>query len=186
MARQISIRPAASLPEFEAILDVARRVSREPLPGPAELAHVLAMEPGAAFFLARVDDAIAGSGIGRPSSLAGCLYAMPRVLLEWRGNGVGSALYEALSEQARSIGRTSLVARVREDDEASLRFARKRGFEEISRHLPVVLKLATAEDAGVEVPAGVEIVSLAERPDLAEGAWRSTGKRASTSPSRAD
>jgi hypothetical protein len=55
MASQISIRPAASLPEFEAVLEVARRVSREPLPGPAELAHALAVEPGAAFFLARVE-----------------------------------------------------------------------------------------------------------------------------------
>jgi mycothiol synthase len=175
MSSQISIRPATLLPELAAVLDVARRVSREPLPGPDELAHVLAVEPGALFLLAHVEDEIAGSGVGRISSLECCFYAVARVLPGWRKRGAGAGLYRALSEQARSIGRTSLVTRVRDDDEPSLRFARKRGFEEISRQLTVVLRLDDVDDSPVETP-GVEIVSLAERPELAEGAWDVDGE----------
>jgi mycothiol synthase len=173
---EITIRTATTRPELEAVLDVVRRVSGEALPGVEELEHVLEVEPGSAFFLARVGDAVAGSGVGRPSSIEGCFYAIPRVLPDWRSRGVGSALYEALSEQAKSAGREWLLTRIREDDEGSLRFAKKRGFEEISREMPVVLDLANVEDAAVEVPDGVEIVSLAERPDLAEGAWRVDGE----------
>lgn len=173
---EITIRTATTRPELEAVLEVVRRVTDEPLPGVEELEHVLEVEAGSAFFLARVGDTVAGSGVGRPSSIAGCFYAIPRVLPDLRGRGVGTALYEVLSEQAQSAGRESLLARVREDDEGSLRFARKRGFEEISREMPVVLHLADVEDAAVEVPEGVEIVSLGDRPDLAEGAWRVDGE----------
>ena len=173
---EITIRTATTRPELEAVLEVVRQVSREPLPGVEELEHVLEVEPGSAFFLATVGDAVAGSGVGRPSSIGGCFYAIPRVLPDWRGRGVGSALYEALSQQAQTAGREWLLTRIREDDEGSVQFARKRGFEEISRELPVVLRLANVEDAAVEAPEGVEIVSLAERPDLAEGAWRVDGE----------
>jgi mycothiol synthase len=173
---EISIRSATTRPELEAVLEVVRRVSEEALPGVEELEHVLEVEAGSAFFLAHVAHAVAGSGVGRPSSIEGCFYAIPRVLPDLRGRGVGSALYEALSRQAESAGRESLLARVREDDGGSVRFARKRGFEEISREIPVVLHLANVEDAAVETPEGVEIVSLVERPDLAEGAWRVDGE----------
>jgi mycothiol synthase len=172
----ITIRTASSRPDLEAVLDVVRRVADEALPGVEELEHVLEVEPGSAFFLARVGDAVAGSGVGRPSSIEGCFYAIPRVLPDLRSRGVGTALYEALSEQAQRAGRESLLARVREDDESSLRFARNRDFEEISREMPVVLHLANVEDVAVEVPEGVEIVSLADRPDLAKGAWRVDGE----------
>jgi mycothiol synthase len=173
---EITIRTATTRPELEAVLEVVRQVSREALPGVEELEHVLEVEPGSAFFLATVGDAVAGSGVGRPSSIGGCFYAIPRVLPDWRGRGVGSALYEALSQQAQTAGREWLLTRIREDDEGSVQFARKRGFEEISRELPVVLRLANVEDAAVEAPEGVEIVSLAERPDLAVGAWRVDGE----------
>jgi mycothiol synthase len=173
---EITIRTATTRPELEAVLEVVRRVSREALPGVEELEHVLEVERGSAFFLARMGDAVAGSGVGRPSSIEGCFYAIPRVLPDWRGRGVGSALYEALSQQAQTSGREWLLTRIREDDEGSVQFARKRGFEEISRELPVVLHLANVEDAAVEAPDGVEIVSLAERADLAEGAWRVDGE----------
>jgi mycothiol synthase len=173
---EITIRTATTRPELEAVLEVVRSVSGEALPGVEELEHVLEVESGSAFFLGTVGDAVAGSGVGRPSSIEGCFYAIPRVLPDWRGRGVGSALYEALSQQAQSAGREWLLTRIREDDEGSVQFARKRGFEEISRELPVVLHLANVEDAAVEAPEGVEIVSLADRPDLAEGAWRVDGE----------
>ena len=90
---------------------------------------------------------------------------MVRVLPEHRGQGVGTRIYEALSEHARTLGRESLWGRVREDDAASRDFVRNRGFREAGREYEVVLDTAHAE-AVPEPPAGIELVSLAERPDL--------------------
>jgi mycothiol synthase len=172
MGDMISIRTATSRAELQAFLEVTESVSQEPVPVVDELEHVLAAEPEAAFFLAYVNDRLAGSGVGRPSSIEGCYYAIPRVLPELRGRGVGSALYLELSKQAEAPDREWLLARVREDDEPSLDFARKRGFEELSREIPVVLDLTSEDGSGARPPEGVEIVSLAQRPELEEAAWR--------------
>ena len=130
-----------------------------------ELAHVIQGEPESAWILASRGEDSLGCGVGRPSSIGGSLYAMARVLPEERGQGVGTMLYEALSKHAAGLGLTSLWGRITEGDTASRRFAEHRGFREVSREYEVVLDVAQAELAG-DPPAGVELVSLAERPDL--------------------
>jgi mycothiol synthase len=130
-----------------------------------ELAHVIQDDDESAWLLASRGDEALGCGVGRPSSIAGSLYAMARVLPEHRGQGVGSRLYEALSEHAARAGLTSLWGRIEEGDAASLRFADQRGFQEVSREYEVVLDVADA-DIATDPPAGVELVSLAERPEL--------------------
>ena len=90
---------------------------------------------------------------------------MVRVLAEHRRQGFGTQIYEALSQHARKLGRESLWGRVREDDAASRDFVRNRGFREAGREYEVVLDTTPAE-ASPEPPAGIELVSLAERPDL--------------------
>ena len=65
-----------------------------------ELAHVIEDDEESAWILASRGDEALGCGVGRPSSIAGSLYAMARVLPEHRGQGVGTMLYEALSEHA--------------------------------------------------------------------------------------
>ncbi len=90
---------------------------------------------------------------------------MVRVLPEHRGQGAGTRIYEALSVHAGSLGRESLWGRVREDDAGSRDFLRKRGFREAGREYEVVLDTAHAE-ARSEPPDGIELVSLADRPDL--------------------
>jgi GNAT superfamily N-acetyltransferase len=130
-----------------------------------ELAHVIQDDEESAWLLASRGDEALGCGVGRPSSIAGSLYAMARVLAEHRGQGVGTRLYEALSEHAAQRGLASLWGRIAEDDAASLRFARNRGFREVGRELEVVLDVAEA-DTSAEPPPGIDLVSLAERPDL--------------------
>jgi GNAT superfamily N-acetyltransferase len=83
-----------------------------------------------------------------------------------RGQGVGSALYVTASSWARSRGVDGLEAIVEDGDERSLEFARKRGFVENERNRRVVLDLAAVESPRVDPPAGVEIVLLADRPEL--------------------
>jgi GNAT superfamily N-acetyltransferase len=130
-----------------------------------ELAHVIQDDEASAWILVSRGDEAAGCGVGRPSSIAGSLYAMARVLPKHRGQGVGTRLYEALSEHAARLGLTSLWGRIEEGDAASFRFAEHRGFQEVSREYEVVLDVAEAEFAA-DPPAGVELVSLAEQPEL--------------------
>ena len=135
-----------------------------------ELTHALQKDTESAWILAYLGDEPVGSGVGRPSSIRGSQYSIARVLPEHRGQGVGTALYGALSEHARKNERTSLWGRVREDDAESRRFVRRRGFEDVRREFEVVLELAVV-DTSREPPAGVELVTIAERPDLVRAAY---------------
>ncbi len=51
------------------------------------------------------------------------------VYLQWRGQGIGAALYAEAEAYARAQGATLLKTDVREKDAASLRFATRRGFD---------------------------------------------------------
>jgi GNAT superfamily N-acetyltransferase len=134
-----------------------------------EIQHFIESDPESAFLVTRDGEAL-GCGVGRPSSIQSSLYAMVRVLPEHRGQGVGTRIYEALSEHARRLERESLWGRVREDDAASRDFVRNRGFREAGREYEVVLDTALAETQ-TEAPDGIEFVSLADRPDLEHGVY---------------
>jgi mycothiol synthase len=130
-----------------------------------EVEHFVASDTESAFLLATRGDEPVGCGVGRPSSIQSSLYAMARVLPGQRRQGAGTRIYEALSGHARALGRDSLWGRIREDDAESRRFARNRGFREAGREYEVVLETAAADVSGMP-PEGIELVSLADRPDL--------------------
>ena len=88
-----------------------------------------------------------------------------------RGRGAGTALYAALSEWARERGLATLVAVVADNDAGSVAFAQRRGFVEERREKGVALDLTAIEAPRVEPPEGVEIVSWAQRPELARGIY---------------
>ena len=129
-----------------------------------------AEKPGRLLLLAELEGSPAGCGLGVPSSFAGCCFVVPRVLPAARRRGVGTALFEALSRHALSLGRQSIVAHVREDDPPSLEFAARRGFAEVDRQVELVRALG--EEDSPRLPAGVEIVSIADRPGLLRAAYR--------------
>jgi GNAT superfamily N-acetyltransferase len=83
-----------------------------------------------------------------------------------RGSGVGFALYRELAGWLIERGCVTLETTVAEDDEESLRWADRRGFREVGRSSRLVLDLTTIEAPAVDPPAGVEIVTWAERPEL--------------------
>jgi GNAT superfamily N-acetyltransferase len=62
-----------------------------------------------------------------------------------------------------------MVAVVADNDPESLAFAQRRGFVEERREKGVALDLTAIEAPAVVPPEGVEIVSWAERPELARG-----------------
>lgn len=165
----ITLEKPASPPQYEDWAAILERVTGDVF-GVDELAHALETDHESAWILAYLGGEAAGIGVGRPSSIAGSLYAMARVLPEHRRRGVGSALYEALSAHARRSTRTSLWGRIREDDADSRRFVERRGFNEVGREYEVALDVEQA-DLSAEPRAGVEIVSLAERPALVRAVY---------------
>jgi GNAT superfamily N-acetyltransferase len=94
------------------------------------------------------------------------------VLPAYRGRGVGGALLRAASDHARALGRTGLSADVMGDDAYSLGFLERRGFVEYRRWEQFELVRDVHDATVAPAPAGVDIVSLIERPDLLEGMHR--------------
>jgi GNAT superfamily N-acetyltransferase len=152
--------------QYEQWAEILERVSGDVF-GSDELRHFFESDTESAWLLALDGDNAVGCGVGRPSSIKGSLYAMLRVLPEHRRQGAGGQIYAALSEHARRLECDSLWGRVLEEDEESRSFVRNRGFREAGREYEVVLDVAEASVDAVP-PAGVELVSLAERPDLVD------------------
>jgi GNAT superfamily N-acetyltransferase len=122
--------------------------------------------------IARIDAVVVGSGFAaiqpqRPELVV----VLITVLVEHRRRGAGTALYEAISAWTRERGLDELEAVVADDDGESLGFALRRGFVEDRREKGVALRLAEIEPPRVEPPPGVEIVTWAERPELARGIY---------------
>jgi mycothiol synthase len=122
-------------------------------------------------FLAAVDGADAGSAVAaiQPQHAAVC-FTLITVLREHRRRGAGNALYERVSSWAVDHGLELLETRVVDDDPSGLQFALRRGFEEISRDAGLELDVRTVR-VDVDPPPGVEIVSVADRPELADGTF---------------
>jgi len=161
---ELRFETPATPQQYEQWATVMERVTGD-VYGVDEIEHFIASDTESAWLLALAGDEAVGCGVGRPSSIQSSLYAMARVLPEHRRQGVGTRIYEGLSRHARGIGRGSLWGRVREDDAESRSFLRNRGFREAGREYEVVLDTAGA-DVDEQPPDGIELVSLAERPDL--------------------
>jgi hypothetical protein len=93
------------------------------------------------------------------------------VLRESRGRGVGTAIYRQISAQARALGRTNLESPGFEDDLGGVTFAKSHGFVVAGRARGLRLVLDTSTRPSMDVPDGIIITSLAERPDLVRGVW---------------
>jgi GNAT superfamily N-acetyltransferase len=123
-------------------------------------------------YLVREDGVILGSGAGaifayRPRRVV----TLITVLAGQRRRGAGTALYEAISLWAGERGLRELEVAVAGDDPESLAFAQRRGFTEERREVGLVLRLTGLSPAEVPPPAGIEIVTWAQRPELARGMY---------------
>jgi mycothiol synthase len=128
----------------------------------ATIAEIRGMEPPNLNLLAFLDGNLAGSGVGGQSDLGGG-FEIPRVLPELRRRGVKTALLHALADYASSCGHRHLGSLV--EAPGSLAFAERFGFREDGRQVEQVREVAEDEPAP-DVPHGVQIVSLPERPEL--------------------
>ncbi len=84
-----------------------------------------------------------------------------------RRRGAGTALYRAVSDHARAIGKARLQVDLWEDELDGRRFLERRGFVEVERFARVRLDLARAVVPDAVPPEGVELVTLAGHTHLA-------------------
>ena len=167
----LTVRPVTMLEDREANLAVWNAIFPQRRFGLAELLDYEDALEHSIVLLAELDPRVVGaahagleSGERHPS---GSVYVLP----EHRRLGVGTALYRAVSEWARSLGAEALYGDVEESDPESLDWALRRGFVERSRDSRLVLDLDGIEPPAVARPEGIEIVTWAERPQLIEGIY---------------
>jgi GNAT superfamily N-acetyltransferase len=93
------------------------------------------------------------------------------VLAGHRGRGAGHALYRDVSTWCREQGVDTIHTQLELEDQASVEFAQRRGFTEIERYGRMILDLDTVDLPTTAPPAGIEIVSWAQRPELSRGIY---------------
>ena len=86
-----------------------------------------------------------------------------------RRMGIGQALLVAGSRAARAAGKTGLQTSISERHADGLAFLEHRGFVEFDRYRMVELDLSGLPRPVVASPPGIEITTLAARPDLVVG-----------------
>jgi mycothiol synthase len=114
------------------------------------------------YLLAEVGGEVVGHGVASDSNLADG-FAMPRVLPEHRRRGFGSALLDAILEIQLAAGRRSLASHAQDD--GSLAFAIRHGFEEVDRQVELVRTVGPDEPAAPSF-AGVDFTTVADDKDL--------------------
>jgi len=128
-------------------------------------------EPGRLLLLASLDGTDAGCGIGALSNFGGRAFCAARVLAPYRRRGVGTALFRALADHGRALGREGVNAFVDADDDGAIAFAHAFGLEETDFQLEQLRGVSPDEEAP-SPPAGVELVSLlGRREELLRAAW---------------
>jgi GNAT superfamily N-acetyltransferase len=151
--------------ETDEDLEAWRRVRIEVLPyeRTASVAEMRqAHSPEKLLLLAFRDGELAGSGIAGQSDVGGGSVA-PRVLPTHRRRGVGTAVLRACAEHLTGLGYDDVGTNV--DDDGSLAFADVFGFRETGRQVEQV-RAVSGHEPPPSVPAGVELVSLADKPEL--------------------
>jgi mycothiol synthase len=163
----IRVRPA----ESDADLEAWSRVKRAVLPNESAWTPEQFREratPDRRVFVAELDGEIVGAGLAGKSDVQGRGFVAPRVHPDARRQGVGTALLRELGDFVAELGFDKAAADV--DDEGGKAFAERFGFEEIDREVEQVIELP-AELPEAPLPDGIEVVSMAERPDLLRDAY---------------
>jgi mycothiol synthase len=117
--------------------------------------------------LAELEGELAGSGYASRSEMTGLGSLAPRVLPEARRRGVGTTLLEALAAHVAGLGFAEANTTV--GDDPSLAFAERFGWREVDRQVEHVRTIGREEPA--VAPDGVELVTLAELPDLSTAVY---------------
>jgi mycothiol synthase len=118
--------------------------------------------------VAELDGEIVGAGLAGRSDVQGRGFVAPRVHPNARRRGVGTAMLHELTGHVAGLGFDRAWASV--DDPGSRAFAERFGFVEVDREVEQVIALP-AELPAASLPDGLEVVSIAYRPELLREAY---------------
>ena len=168
----LTVRVCSSSAELERSLEIYNEVLPRRAATSEDIAAWKASATATEEFLGSVDGVDAGSAaVSVGASLPDICRMFLTVLPELRCRGVGSALLDASAGWAVEHGVRELEATVESDDEESIGFALRRGFEERSRETGLEFDVTAADPPAAGPPEGIEIVLFADRPELADGAY---------------
>ena len=167
------IRTVTAEADLERLVPIVNATNPESPTSLDEIRWSNATYPGTVRFLAEVDErAVGAATVGRiymfpPDHPA--LWAIIGVLPEARRAGIGGHLLGEVSAVAGSRGKTQLYLRCAADRPEAIEFLAHRGFSELERSKTVRLELADLPVPIIAPPPGIELTTLAARPDLVEG-----------------
>ena len=161
----IAVRPVESDADLEAWILVRRRVlPNEPA---VTMEQMRALDaPRRLLLLAERNGELAGSGLADRSD-TGSGFVAPRILVEHRRHGVGTALLAPLLDHLRAHGFTAAGAHA--EDDGAIAFAHRHGFVEIDRQVEQV-RAVGSDEPQPDPYEGITFTSIAERPELLERA----------------
>ena len=169
----LTIRTITAEADLERLVPILNATNPESPTSLDEIRWSNATFPGTVRFLAEVDgDPVGAATVGRIYVFAPdhpALWAIIGVLPAARRAGIGERLLGEVSAVARSRGKTQLYLRCAADRPEAIEFLAHRGFAELERSKTVRLDLAGRAVPAVTPPPGIELTTLAARPDLVEG-----------------
>ena len=169
----LTIRTITAEADLERLVPIINATNPESPTSLDEIRWSNATYPGTVRFLAEVDGRPVGAAtVGRIYVFAPdhpALWAIIGVLPAARRAGIGERLLGDVSAVAGSRGKTQLYLRCAEDRPEAIEFLAHRGFAELERSKTVRLELAGRPVPAVTPPPGIELTTLAARPDLVEG-----------------
>jgi mycothiol synthase len=168
-----TLRPATTEDDLAAIVDIFAVVTPENPTSIDDMRWSDATYPGTFRVLAerdgrRVGVATVGRMFVHPPDFP-AFWATVTVLPTDRRRGVGSTLLAAISERARTAGKSELILRCSDARPEGIAFLSHRGFHEHERSKVVRLGLEGLTAPDIEPPAGIVFSTLAERPELIGG-----------------
>jgi GNAT superfamily N-acetyltransferase len=166
----VTLRPATTEDDLAAIVDVFVVVTPETPTSIDDMRWADATYPGTFRVLAERASRVVGvATVGRmfvhPPDFP-AYWSTVSVLPGDRRLGVGSTLLAAVSERARTAGKSELILRCSDARPEGVAFLSHRGFREHERNKVVRLDLTGLPAPDIEPPAGIVISTLAERPEL--------------------
>jgi mycothiol synthase len=167
----LSVVRAHTDADLEAMIAV--RIAADPDGPPPRLEnlrHNLAGHETLVYVVVRLGGDPAGCGFVDPwpDDLAHAHFVIVPAL---RRRGIGSELLADLGRRALEAGRPELEGEVRESDVESQDYLGRRGYRVVGGEKAVALELTGLQPEPVRVPPGVEIVALADRPEIAEALY---------------
>ena len=151
--------------ELDAYVAVWNAITPAEPSDPEQQRERRARDPRRLYLVAERDGDVVGCGFAGPSQTEGRGFLSPRVLPAARRRGVGSALLRGLGAHLTGLGFTTASGHVDGDDQGSLAFAGRAGFEEVDRQVEQVRRVGKHEPDG-DLPVTVTVTALATRPEL--------------------